>query len=103
MTLGRHSGAPHDVRVWFAVERGIVYAPVRNGLRSDWLRNAVAAPRVEVKRGRSSWSGPAHVVEQPDEIEDALAALCAKYRGHGSVVAAWRREPPTIVGIVVDA
>jgi deazaflavin-dependent oxidoreductase (nitroreductase family) len=103
VTLGRRTGAQHDVRVWFAVAGGVVYAPVRNGRRSDWLRNAVAAARVEVEHGRTRWSGPAYVVEEPDELEHAIAALCAKYQRHRSIVTAWRREPPTVLAVVVDA
>lgn len=100
MTVGRRTGATHDVPVWFAAADGVVYIPVRNGLRSDWLRNALAAGRVELRIRTSRWSGSPHVVESSDELEVALAALTRKYERYRSIVDAWRAHPPTIAAVV---
>lgn len=104
-TVGRRSGAPHVVSVWFALVGTTLVAPCRHGEASDWLQNAVAAPTVAVAagRGRSAVTGRAHLVVEPAERRRAVEALVAKYRSSGSFVAGWLDDPPTLVAIELDA
>ena len=72
-TLGRVSGAPHQIEIWFALHDGFVYLLSGGGERSDWVKNLIADPSVTLRLGEESRTTPARVVSAPDE--DALARL----------------------------
>ena len=65
------------------------------GRRSDWLRNIEAAPAIEVRLGRRSWSEPQHRLLDAAET----AALLRDYgRRHPR---AWRALAPRL-GLTAD-
>jgi deazaflavin-dependent oxidoreductase (nitroreductase family) len=99
-TLGRRSGRPHTIEIWFAERDGVVYLLSGRGDRADWVRNLVARPRVTLRFGGPRSTGPelpgevvatARVVTDP--AEDALARelLAAKYQrwGPGAPLSEW--------------
>ena len=60
--------------------------------RSDWVKNLIADPSVEVRVGDETSSATARVVE--DQEEDALARrlLLEKYSARNSGLAGWGRS-----------
>jgi hypothetical protein len=97
-TRGRSTGAEHVVTVWFVVIEGRFYAASRHGLRGDWMRNALQQGSLEVRSGRSSWSGPARVAE-PDVVPAVIDTFAAKYRRYSEIIDAWRTEPPAFIEV----
>ena len=96
-TIGRGSGRPHTIEIWFALEGRTVYLLSGGGDRSDWVRNLRRRPEVTVRIGRRDAEerpGRARVVD-PSSPEDELARrlLVDKYeQGYGGDLSGWRRR-----------
>lgn len=103
VTRGRRSGHEHVVTVWFALVESCVYAGSRHGVAGDWLQNALAEPRVEVRSGRKAWPGVAHLVSDRAEVDRAVAALVDKYQRHRAITDAWLANPPVLAAIDLSA
>ena len=90
-TIGRRTGAPHRIEIWFAVEAGVMYLLSGGRDRADWVRNLQANPNVSVELGSERFAGFAQVL-QPDTPADRLARelLVTKYR-NGNDLENWGR------------
>jgi deazaflavin-dependent oxidoreductase (nitroreductase family) len=64
-TRGRRTGRPRTTPLGYAAERGVTYVLAGSGLRSDWLRNLRADPRVTVQIGRRRFEARAEVLTDP--------------------------------------
>lgn len=54
VTIGRRTGKPHEIEMWFGVMDGAMYLISGNGPTADWYMNMLANPKVTVKRGRGA-------------------------------------------------
>jgi deazaflavin-dependent oxidoreductase (nitroreductase family) len=96
-TIGRVSGRPHTIEIWFALDGRTLYLLSGGGDRSDWVRNLRRHPEVTVRLGRRDAAevpGNARVVE-PGSDEDDLARrlITAKYQPtYGGDLSSWRRS-----------
>jgi deazaflavin-dependent oxidoreductase (nitroreductase family) len=95
-TIGRTSGAPRQIEIWFAAdpERGRIYLLSGGRDQAHWVRNLRVEPRVRVQLGDRWFEGlAAELVGGPD---DALARrlLAAKYEGwvDGGALSGWARH-----------
>ena len=94
-TVGRKSGNPHEIEIWFAVDdwlghsdhTGIdapaLYMMAGERGRADWVRNLMKTPQVAVRIGGETHQGQARVIDAAREPElDARVRrlLAAKYR-----------------------
>lgn len=70
-TLGRRSGRSHTIEIWFALSGHTVYLLSGGRDQSDWVKNALAHPEVQVRIRERNFAGQARVVS--DQQEDALA------------------------------
>ncbi|HLH25121.1 MAG TPA: nitroreductase/quinone reductase family protein [Chloroflexota bacterium] len=61
-TIGRRTGRPHRIEIWFATEDGRLYLMSGGRERADWVRNLQANPRVTVELGDETHAGAARVV-----------------------------------------
>lgn len=99
-TIGRRSGRPRRIEIWFTRHDGCYYLVAEHGLEAHWVRNLLAEPAVRARVGRRSFRGRARVVDaQERELVAAIRARSeAKYGwGAGLVVEiapAGRREAP---------
>jgi deazaflavin-dependent oxidoreductase (nitroreductase family) len=89
-TVGRRSGLPRQIEIWFTRHAGRYYLVAERGLRAHWVRNLLADPAVRARVGRRSFRGRARVVDARAE-RDLVAAIRerseAKYAwGAGLVV-----------------
>ena len=48
-TIGRRSGEPHEIEIWFGVIDDTMYLISGNGPRADWYRNALNDSEVSVR------------------------------------------------------
>ena len=99
-TVGRTSGRPHRIEIWFALHEGTVYLLSGGGERSDWVKNLMASPDVDLEIGGQVRRTRARPVE-PGTPEDATARrlLLEKYAGPGQDLAEWGR---TSLPIAID-
>lgn len=92
-TTGRQTGRPHEIEIWFAVEGGSLYLLSGGGERSDWVRNLLANPAVNVRVGAATATATARVVTDPDEDALARRLLAGRYQGwrEGMTFGTWAR------------
>jgi deazaflavin-dependent oxidoreductase (nitroreductase family) len=92
MTVGRRTGRPREIEIWFALEGETLYMLSGGRDRSNWVRNLIQEPSVSVRIGTETFPGRARVVP-PDSEEDALARrlLIDKY-ARADELDRWGRE-----------
>lgn len=84
VTVGRVSGEPRPVRIWFSNVGDRVYLLSQDRDRAQWVRNAAVEPRVTIRIGKGkaerTFEGRARVIGA-DEPEDRIAreTWAAKY------------------------
>lgn len=84
-TIGRHTGQPHRIEIWFAVEDGRMYLLAGGCDRSDWVRNLQANANVTVELGGEMHAGAAHILQSDTlEVRRARELLVGKYQAGGS-------------------
>jgi deazaflavin-dependent oxidoreductase (nitroreductase family) len=101
-TVGRHSGRPHRIEIWFALRGDTIYLLSGGRDRSDWVRNAEASPDVSIELGDEVVEGTARIL-RPGQDEDALARrlLVEKYRSGEDDLASWGRTSlPVAIDVV---
>jgi len=79
-TVGRKTGRPHTVEVWFAFAGGRIFLS-HEGRHTDWMRNIVQTNRVRVRIGRLDLAAVARILSEGDSKELGETALYEKYYG----------------------
>lgn len=101
-TIGRRSGNPHEIEIWFGVLSDTMYLISGNGPTADWYRNAIAHPAVMVRFGDERRHGVAHHVADPEErrtVGDLMGAKYPTWQGDASIGLtrhAWCFEVPLL-------
>jgi deazaflavin-dependent oxidoreductase (nitroreductase family) len=98
-TVGRVSGTPHEIEIWFAIENNSLYMLSGGRDRSDWVKNLRRNPEVTVRLAGEYFEGYARLVESEEEDELARSLLVEKYEHNPGSLANWRR---TALPIAVD-
>ena len=83
-TRGRVSGRAHTIEIWFALQGHTLYMLSGGRDRSDWVKNALRTPAVQVTILGTSFSGQARLVSGPEEEELARKLLFDKYTPRSS-------------------
>jgi deazaflavin-dependent oxidoreductase (nitroreductase family) len=101
-TVGRKSGRPRTVTIWFVHDEGRLYVQAGKDGKTDWYRNLVAKPEVTLGFDGLTVRGTAKVIDDAAETERVHGLFSGKYLsarvmgwfgggfGHGKVV---RIEP----------
>jgi deazaflavin-dependent oxidoreductase (nitroreductase family) len=99
-TVGRVSGRPHTIEIWFAQHGSTLYLLSGGGTRSDWVRNLTRTAEVLVRVGADEYTGTARIVTAPQEDRLARDAVHDKYaaRYFGDLTS-WRE---TALPVAVD-
>ncbi len=98
-TVGRVSGRPHTIEIWFALDRRTLYL-LSGRHTSDWVKNLLRAPDVAVRLGATTFLGGARVVEQANEDALARRLVVEKYQPRSSDdLSVWGR---TALPVAVD-
>jgi deazaflavin-dependent oxidoreductase (nitroreductase family) len=90
-TVGRVTGRPHTIEIWFAQHGSSLYLLSGGGTRSDWVRNLTRTPGVRIRVGADEYAGMARLVSDPHEDRLARDAVHDKYaaRYSGDLIS-WR-------------
>jgi deazaflavin-dependent oxidoreductase (nitroreductase family) len=78
-TVGRRSGRPHRIEIWYAEQGDALYFLAGAGAASDWVANLAAQPSVRVELGDETFDGTGSVIDDADEAELARTLVFAKY------------------------
>ncbi len=70
-TIGRISGRPHTIEIWFALHEQTLYLLSGGRDKSDWVKNALQTPTVQMKINNTIFSGTTRLITGTEE--DALA------------------------------
>ena len=104
-TIGRVSGRPHTIEIWFALNGYTLYMLSGGMGRSDWVKNALRLPDVMVRMKDRVIAGKARLVK--DAEEDALARrlLLKKYeKSSEEDLTEWSRSAlPVAVDLLVTS
>lgn len=92
-TVGRVTGRPHTIEIWFALHGSTLYLLSGAGWRSDTVRNIEADPAVTVRIGDRTFEARGRVVEDDDEDRRARDLVFAKYAStYGGDLRRWRES-----------
>jgi deazaflavin-dependent oxidoreductase (nitroreductase family) len=104
-TVGRRSGRPHEVEIWFGVlpQGGgdTLYLISGNGPSADWFRNALASGTATVRIDGETHDGAAREVTDADERRAVGDLMGEKYPWDGDpsiglTFQAWCYEVPVL-------
>ena len=83
-TTGRISGRPHTIEIWFALHEQTLYLLSGGRDKSDWVKNALQIPAVQVKINSTIFDGLARLVRGTEEDTLARSIVFEKYTPHSS-------------------
>ncbi len=62
-TLGRTSGRPREIELWFVERGGHLFVLAEHGFDADWVKNLLKTPTVTVKLGNQTWDAVSRVLD----------------------------------------
>ena len=93
ITVGRVSGRPHTIEIWFAHYDSTIYMLSGGADRSDWVRNLVRTPAVQIQVGGRRYPGVGRIVTDPAEDRLARDAVHDKYAArYSGDLTGWRES-----------
>ena len=104
-TVGRVSGRPRVVEIWFAAAGERLYLLSGGRDNAHWVRNVQADPAVRLHFGEQTFDGQAAVIEGDPDEDIARRALATKYQGwrEGRRLSEWARTSlPVAIDLVAD-
>jgi deazaflavin-dependent oxidoreductase (nitroreductase family) len=72
ITEGRVTGKSRVTPLQYERVGDLFYVGSSRGLKSDWVRNILANPEVEIRHGRRKWKGTAEVITNKERIIEFL-------------------------------
>ena len=78
-TIGRISGRPHTIEIWFALFGQTLYMLSGGRDKSDWVKNALQNPAVKLKINSSVFNGTARLINSTEEDTLARKTVFEKY------------------------
>jgi deazaflavin-dependent oxidoreductase (nitroreductase family) len=97
-TIGRKSGQPRGVTIWFVHDQGSLYVQAGKDGKTDWYRNLLAKPEATLRFEGLTVRGLAKAVDDAAETQRIHGLFSGKYLsarvmgwfgggfGHGKVV-----------------
>lgn len=99
-TLGRVTGRPHEIEIWFGVGQATLYLLAGNE-SSDWVKNLRKNPAVQLRIAGHTFEGTARLVDDDAEALMARYLLAEKYQEweQGKTLSQWAR---TALPVAID-
>ena len=85
-TVGRKSGLPRTVEIWFVVYQHRVYLLAEHGLKAQWVRNIQANPIVSIRLTQHRFRARGRVLHAARDHQEwqAITSLSRKKYGWGN-------------------
>jgi len=83
-TTGRVSGKAHTIEIWFALHESTLYLLSGGREKSDWVKNSLHLPDVQVKIKNTQFIGKARLVANAEEDALARKLVLEKYAPRSS-------------------
>jgi len=96
---GRKTGEPHEVTIWFVLDRDKLYIGTAH-INRQWVRNVQKMSKIRLSIAGESFDGTARFLTDRAEHERAMAAIRRKYWMFRPVIALGR--VPTAMGLMHD-
>ncbi len=79
-TIGRVTGKPHEIEIWFALDGTTLYMLAGGRHTADWVKNIERSPAVKVRIADQAFDGHGRVVDEAsDEAIRARTLVGSKY------------------------
>jgi deazaflavin-dependent oxidoreductase (nitroreductase family) len=92
-TVGRVTGKPHTVEIWFGTNGDTIYVLAGSGRDADFVKNAKKQPVVDVRIATTMFAGNARIVTETREDTLARELLMKKYvKASTSDLVEWGRD-----------
>src|SRR5262245_10851378 len=100
-TIGRVTGKPHEIEIWFGVKGNSLYLLSGGRERSDWVKNLLKNPSVTMRISKHIFTGTARIVSETEEDTKARYMLAEKYQEweEGRTLSNWAR---TALPVAID-
>lgn len=88
ITIGRVSGKPHEIEIWFGYKGNTLYLLSGGMDKSDWVKNLLKNPSVKIRIAKKTYNATARLVTDEKEEMMARNLLADKYnerRANGSL------------------
>src|SRR3954463_10550716 len=84
-TIGRRTGLPREIEIWFVVCRECFYLFAETGEAAAWVKNIRRNPGISVRIGERKIGATARVLDRETDRElwDQVAALAERKYGWG--------------------
>jgi deazaflavin-dependent oxidoreductase (nitroreductase family) len=84
-TVGRKSGLPRTIEIWFVIEERRLYILAEHGLKAQWVRNIRANPEVSIRIKERHFVARGRILEDGRDHDErqAVADLARKKYGWG--------------------
>jgi deazaflavin-dependent oxidoreductase (nitroreductase family) len=76
--VGRKSGKPYRVTIWFIAAGDKIFLPTAN-VNRQWVRNLRQTPLARLEIGGEKFEGAARFITDPDERARIMALVRGKY------------------------
>src|SRR3954463_1322568 len=82
-TIGRRTGLPREIEIWFVVYRDRFYLFAETGEAAAWIKNIRSNPEVTVRIGERQFGATARVLDRDtdQELWDQAVALATRKYG----------------------
>ncbi len=78
-TIGRRTGNPHEIEIWFGMNDSTVYLLAGDAAKSDTVRNVQANPNVRIRIGGRRFAANGRILGSGKEDVLARRLLLEKY------------------------
>ena len=82
-TVGRKSGLPRTVEIWFVVYQQRVYLLAEHGLTTHWVRNIQVNPIVSIRLAQHRFSARGRVVDAAQDHQEWQAVTSLAHEKYG--------------------
>src|SRR5215510_11272868 len=62
-TIGRTTGLPREIEIWFVERDGRLYALAEHGRKAQWVRNILANSAVTIRLSGKRWKAQGRVLD----------------------------------------
>jgi len=98
-TIGRVTGHPHTIEIWFVLEGRTVFILSDKGEVAHWVKNIDRRPHVTIVIGRRVLRAVGRRSQDQAEIDLAGRLICAKYNTPEEDLSDWT---PTALTMAFD-